>query len=246
MGIIGKILLLAKSELILLRNAVHNRVYSRVYISPKNEKLIVDQFHRLYYDSYMFNRSWDNTNWLGARVMKTPLDLWIYQEIIHEQKPDVIIECGTDTGGSALYLANICDLINKGKIITIDIEDRKGKPRHPRITYLTGSSTSDEIVAKVKGMVGREGKVLVILDSDHSKGHVLNELRIYSKIVTKGSYLIVEDSNLNGHPVSPDFGPGPMEAIQEFFKENRNFVIDKKREKFYLTFNPNGYLKRVK
>lgn len=244
--IIRRLLLLAKGELILLRNVIHNRIYSRIYISPKSEKIVVDQFHKLYYDSYMFDRSWDNTTWLGSRAMKCPLDLWIYQEMISELKPNVIIECGTDTGGSALYLANICDLINNGKVITIDIEDRKSKPKHARITYLVGSSTSEEIVEKVKGMIGKDDKVMVILDSDHSKEHVINELRIYTKFVTKGSYIIVEDTNLNGHPISPDFGPGPMEAVEEFFKENKEFVIDKKREKFYLTFNPNGYLKRVK
>lgn len=87
---------------------------------------------------------------------------------------------------------------------------------------------------------------MVILDSDHKKVHVLNELKIYSKFVSKGSYLIVEDSNINGHPVLPNFGLSPMEAIKDFLKENKNFIIDKTKEKFFLTFNPNGYLKRIK
>jgi cephalosporin hydroxylase len=85
---------------------------------------------------------------------------------------------------------------------------------------------------------------MVILDSDHHKDHVLRELEIYSKFVTNGSYIIVEDTNINGHPVRPKFGPGPTEAVKEFLKGSRDFVIDKSREKFFLTFNPNGYLKK--
>jgi len=87
---------------------------------------------------------------------------------------------------------------------------------------------------------------MVILDSDHSKGHVLSELKIYSKFVTKGSYIIVEDTNINNHPVFPDFGPGPMEAVEEFLKENKDFSVDRSREKFYLTFNPKGFLQKRK
>ena len=87
---------------------------------------------------------------------------------------------------------------------------------------------------------------MVVLDSDHHKQHVLNELRIYSKFVTRGSYLIVEDTNINGHPVLPKFGPGPMEAVSQFLQENKDFVVDKTREKFYLTQNPNGYLIKLR
>jgi len=177
---------------------------------------------------------------------KCPLDLWIYQEIIFEVKPDVMIECGTANGGSALFLASMCDLVNNGKVITIDIEDKEGRPTHKRIKYLLGSSTSIEVVEQVRKLISDKDKVMVILDSDHSKGHVLSELKIYSKFVTKGSYIIVEDTNINGHPVFSDFGPGPMEAVEEFLKENKDFSVDRSREKFYLTFNPKGFLQKRK
>jgi cephalosporin hydroxylase len=95
-------------------------------------------------------------------------------------------------------------------------------------------------------MISPSDTVLVILDSDHSKQHVLNELRLYHSFVTEGSYLIVEDSNINGHPVLPQFGPGPMEALDEFLQENDDFVIDESKHKFLITFNPRGYLKKVK
>jgi cephalosporin hydroxylase len=221
-------------------------IYHRLFLNPNTEKQIIDQFHKFYYDSSKFQGGYEDTYWLGAKIQKCPLDMWIYQEIIFEVKPDIIIECGTAFGGSAFFMAAMCDLVKKGKIITIDVEIRENRPRHDRITYLTGSSVSDEIVGKVKGSIKGGDKILIFLDSDHSKDHVLEELNIYSKFVTVGSYLVVEDTNLNGHPVFPNFGPGPMEAIEDFLKGNNDFIVDKSKEKFYLTFNPGGYLKRVK
>lgn len=221
-------------------------VYHNVINNPKSEKNIIKSFHKLYYNSAVFDEKWGNTAWLGIPTYKCPLDCWVYQEIIFKQKPNIIIECGTANGGSALFLAGLCDSLNKGKIITIDIKPSRGKPRHKRIQYLVGSSTSKEIVNKVTKLVRPKDNILVILDSDHSCNHVLNELRIYSKFIHKNGYLIVEDTNVNGHPIKPNFGPGPMEAVKEFLKENDGFIVDKSKEKFYLTFNPNGYLQRIK
>ena len=87
---------------------------------------------------------------------------------------------------------------------------------------------------------------MVLLDSDHRMTHVLEELRIYSPLVTLGNYIIVEDTNINGHPVFRSFGPGPMEALEEFLRENRSFISDRSREKFLLTHNPKGYLRRIR
>jgi cephalosporin hydroxylase len=226
--------------------AMKSILFYRRFISPKVEKDIVEQFHMLYYNSRMFGNTWADTTFLGTETEKCPLDLWIYQEIIYQIKPEIIIETGTFRGGSALYMASICDLINHGEVITIDILERKDRPKHNRIEYMSGSSTSPEIIETVKKRIQGKSPVLVILDSDHSKEHVLNELNLYGSMVTKNSYLIVEDSNINGHPVRPEFGPGPMEAIDEYLKNNTSYTIDKKMERFFLTFNPNGYLKRIK
>jgi cephalosporin hydroxylase len=206
---------------------------------------VVDDFHRLYYNSNTFGGTWRDTFWMGVPIWKCPLDMWIYQEILFDVRPDVIVETGTAFGGSALFLANVCDLLGKGKVVTVDIQNRPNRPRHERIQYISGSSTADDVVEQVHRDIDG-GKVLVILDSDHSKGHVLEELMIYSRFVQEGSYVIVEDSNVNGHPVMPEFGPGPMEAIQDFLKENQDFVVDESKEKFYMTFNPRGYLKKVR
>ncbi len=218
--------------------SVHEYLEENTYI----RKMIIKEFHRIYYNSDI----WKNTFWFGVPCWKCPLDLWIYQEILYEIKPDVIIECGTAHGGSALFLASICDLIGNGRIVTIDIKEYPNRPEHERITYILGSSTSTKTVEKIRKLIDRNDKVMVILDSDHHKEHVLKELRSYSNFVTKNSYLIVEDTNINGHPVLPEYGPGPMEAVEEFLKENKNFVIDRSKEKFLLTFNPKGFLKRVR
>lgn len=226
------------------RLAVHLRVaLRRMAARLKVEPALTRDFHVLYYGNRW--RTWRNTFFLGVPVYKCPLDLWIYQEIIHELKPDLLIECGTAQGGSALFFASLCELVGRGRVISIDISRTPDGPRHPRLEYLVGSSTSHEVIRAVQQAASQRTCVMVVLDSSHEKEHVLAELRLYSPLVTKGSYLIVEDTNLNGHPVRSDFGPGPMEAVQEFLAETDAFVIDTTKEKFHLTFNPHGYLKRV-
>jgi cephalosporin hydroxylase len=189
-----------------------------------SETSISTKFNELYYEKK--NQTWGNTTWMGVPVHKNPCDLWIYQEIISKNRPDFIIETGTFMGGSALYLANICDLVGRGEIITVDIRPRDNRPEHKRITYRTDSSISDDTIDTVKYCSHRGKTVMVILDSDHRKIHVMEELRLYSKIVTPGQYLIVEDTNINGHPSAPGWGPGPMEAVQEWLPKNKNFVCD--------------------
>jgi cephalosporin hydroxylase len=223
-----------------LRKLVRGWIYERALVA----RWITNRFHKLYY--YQRERTWRNTRWLGTDVLKCPLDLWVYQELLYEIRPDLIIETGTAYGGSASYLAALCDLLGCGRIVTVDALARPGRPAHPRVSYRTGRSTDPAIVAELHAMVRPGDRVLVILDSDHSEQNVLAELRAYHGLVSVGSYCIVEDSNVNGHPVSGEFGPGPMEAIRAFLRENDAFEIDRDREKFFLTFNPSGFLKRIK
>lgn len=206
-------------------------------------KWAVRQFHRHYY--YSRETTYFDTWWLGTRVLKCPLDLWIYQEILHRVKPAVIVETGTSEGGSAAYLASLCDLLDHGRIVTVDVTRVGEPPEHPRVTYLIGSSTDAETFGAVEHEIGDEGPVLVLLDSDHSCAHVRDELSLYADLVTPGSYLIVEDTNVNGHPVEPEFGPGPMEAVDDFLEDRPDFSIDESCEKFAMTFNPRGFLRRA-
>lgn len=210
-----------------------------------NRDSIITNFHKLIYGNKDAGHIWQFTNWLGVKTTKCPLDMWVFQEIIVETKPDLIIESGSFVGGSALFMAEICDSIKKGNIVSIDI-NKANFPKHNRIKFLTGSSLDPEIIEQVKKEIrNKEQKVMVNLDSDHTKNHVLQEMKIYGELVSKGCYMIVEDTNINGHPVLSDFGDGPMEAVNEFLKDREDFVVDKDREKFLLTFNPNGYLKKI-
>jgi len=208
--------------------------------SPETRALI-DRFHDLFY----WEGGWRRNHWLGVRALKTPFDLWIYQEILFELRPDVVIETGTARGGSAYFLASMMDLIGAGRVITVDVQPRDDRPSHPRITYLTGSSTDPEIVAAVRGSIGAGDRTMVILDSDHARDHVLTELRTYGSLVSAGHYLIVEDTNVNGHPIMPDHGPGPMEAVGDFLaEEGDRWRTMRECERLLLTFNPGGYLRR--
>ncbi len=220
------------------RKAVRNAIYAPPFVS----RWITHRFHELYY--YRRSRTWRNTRWLGTEVLKCPLDLWVYQELVHEIRPDWIVETGTAFGGSAAYLASLCELLGAGRILTIDPDVREGRPAHPRIHYLRGRSTDPEVLEQVSRSLDGARAVLVLLDSDHSFANVLAELRAYHRFVTPGSYCIVEDGNVGGHPVAREFGAGPTEAVRVFLAENDAFEVDREREKFYLTFNPGGYLRR--
>ena len=207
---------------------------------PPTEQETIEAFHKLWYDLQ------GKVKWLGTRTLKCPLDLWVYQEILFEKRPDLIIELGTNRGGTTSYLAAICDLIDAGRIVTVDLHEREGRPPHPRVTYLNGNSVGPEVLAQVAEAVRPQDTVMAILDSNHAQSHVAKELSRYAPLVTPGQYLIVEDTDLNGHPVREDFGPGPMEAVEEFLATDlgRDFAPDKEREKFLMTLNPSGYLLR--
>ena len=214
---------------------------ARFRVDRRLDRASVERAHDVLYES----DAWTKATWLGAQALKNPLDLWVYQEIMAETRPDLIVETGTYRGGSALFLASMCDLLDRGEVISIDIEPlREDYPQHPRVTYLAGRSSTDPgVVAEVRERAaGRT--MLVILDSDHTQGHVEAELAVYAPLVPVGCYLIVEDSNIGR--IRKDLLPGPFEAIETFLAGSDAFEIDRAREKFLITFNPSGYLRRVR
>ncbi|MBU1670593.1 MAG: cephalosporin hydroxylase family protein [Actinobacteria bacterium] len=191
-------------------------------------------------------------HWMGVKAEKNPLDSWIYQEIAYEVRPDAIIEIGSCAGGSTLMLAHFLDLVGKGKVISIDIDRERFVAEHERIIALTGNSRSPEIISKVEELCAG-GSVLVIHDGDHGRDQVLADLEVYSRLVTVGSYLIVEDGIVDlFRPMSGAgiFGlwprGGPLPAIDRFLRDNPDFVIDQSRERYLITYNPHGYLKRIR
>ncbi len=194
---------------------------------------------------YFRSKVYDHTYWMGIKTAKCPMDMWTYQEILFETKPDLIIETGTLSGGSALYFAQMLDMIGKGKVITIDINARKNLPAHPRIKYYTGSSISDITLKFVDEEVKDCASVLVILDADHKADFKLKEMNLYKEYVTNGNYLIAEDSCFDHYPAWPEYGPGPATAIKKFIKENKAFEIDLTKEKHMISFAPRGFLKKL-
>lgn len=212
-------------------------------LPAQDSRQIADSFHELFY----YRRLWDTTTWMGVKVYKCPMDLWIYQEILHAERPSVVIETGTAAGGSALFLAHVMDCIGEGRLLTIDVAEGP-RPSHPRIQYIRGSSTDPQVLARVEGLLRPEDRVLLILDSLHNRDHVLAELRMWSGLVRPGGRIIVEDTNINGHPVHTDFppdqGPGAWEAVEEFLRVSGDFEVDRLAERLLLTFNPGGYLRR--
>jgi cephalosporin hydroxylase len=209
--------------------------------------------------SFRYNYSY-NFDWLGRPFIQVPQDIVALQEIIWKTKPDLIIETGIAHGGGLIFYASMLELLGEGEVIGIDVEirphNRKEIEKHPlskRIIMFEGSSTDDKIVREVEKIVKRHKKVMVCLDSLHTHEHVLNELNIYSKFVTKGNYLVVFDTIIEFFPKGffkdrPwDKGNNPYTAVKEFLKHNKNFVVDKEIEnKLLITCAPGGYLLRVK
>jgi cephalosporin hydroxylase len=169
----------------------------------------------------------------------------VYQEILFELRPKLIVELGSWLGGSALFFASMLGFIGEGKVVSVDVEDR-ARPNHARIQYLIGSSTSTEVITRIEEIAHEAGPpVIVIADSDHRRVHVAKELEAYASLVTVGSYVVVEDTNINGHPVLEGWGEGPREAVLEFLSRHPEFEPDYQREKLFLSFNPGGYLRRL-
>lgn len=211
---------------------------------------ICNDFHILFEKE----RAWKDESWLGVPICKFPFDMVIFQAIIFKIRPDYIIETGTSFGGSALFYASILELLGHGKVITIDIEDKVDKNVFAdsiikklfkkRIIRLMGDSSDKRNFKKISDISSGK-KNIVFLDSWHSKEHVLKELNLYSKLVPLGSYIVVEDGCVNGHPVDWEWGEGPYEATQEFLKNSGIFAADVSWEKLLITNNPHGFLKRV-
>jgi cephalosporin hydroxylase len=206
------------------------------------------RYHYYYlHQGYRYGAPRLQQRWLGHDIIKTPMDCWVYQEMIWETRPDYVIELGVMFGGATHFYASILDLVGHGEVIGIDVSLAKARgPDNRRIRYLEGSSTAPEMVEQVRAIVAGK-RVLVIADSDHEKNHVLAEIRAYAPMVHVGGYFIVEDSLndvMDFHPVPNE---GPQAAARVFLAENDGFVPDRRwGERYVMTLNPDGFLLRVK
>lgn len=206
-----------------------------------------------------------NFTWMGRPVIQYPQDMIAMQELIWDISPDIIIETGIAHGGSLIFYASLLELLSisgrgDGMVLGIDVDirehNRKEIEAHPmfkRIEMIQGSSIDDEVIEKVKKIVEGSGKVMIILDSNHTHDHVLAELEAYAPLTTVGSYCVVFDTVVEDMP--PDFfpnrpwGPGnnPKTAVWQYLETHQDFVVDKSiQDKLLITVAPDGYLKRIK
>jgi len=203
------------------------------------------------------NRLSYEIDWLGVPVIQAPEDLILMQELIFNVRPDIIIETGIAHGGGLVYYASIMELLNKGRVIGIDIEIREhnrkvieAHPLYKRIEMIEGDSVSDETVREVKRRIAANSTVIVCLDSDHTKPHVFKELQLYQQFVRPGGYIVVFDTVVSelaklGADDKEYINNGPKEAIDQFLVMNSNFKIDEQFNKLYVSSSLNGYLKRI-
>jgi cephalosporin hydroxylase len=203
--------------------------------------------HRLFHlDLIEKTDNFGDVTWLGQPVWQNVLDLWTIQEVIAEQRPALLIETGTNRGGSSLFFANLFDLMDHGRVITIDVE-KLHDLSHPRVEYLIGSSTAPEVVERVRAAAAEaDGPVMVILDSDHSEAHVAAELEAYAPLVTPGGYCLVQDGVIDQVTIFRHGRPGPLPAIEKFLARHPEFAWETARtERFLITHHPKGWLRRV-
>jgi len=202
-----------------------------------------------------------NFSWMGVPIIQYPQDIVAMQDIIWKVKPDLIIEMGVARGGSIIYYASMLKLLGgERRVLGVDIDirehNREAIENHPMsdiITLIEGPSTDNSIVEQVYGFAKGKKNILVILDSHHSHDHVFNELRLYSPLVNKGSYLVVFDTIIESLPVDTfdnrdwDKGNNPHTAIVEFLKTTERFEVDNAIDnQLLVTVAPGGYLKCVK
>jgi cephalosporin hydroxylase len=190
-------------------------------------------------------------SWCGIPMYKNPCDAWLYQQLIFEHKPEVIIEIGSCKGGSTLYFAHLFDILASsssldGLVVSVDIDRSDFRAQHKRIVCITGDSASAEIVAQVRAHCAGK-KTLVIHDADHRAAQVLADLEAYAPLVSPGMYLIVEDGIIDLFTPKDGLGSfeaGPLKATEDFLKRHAEFVVDTDCERYLITHNPRGFLRK--
>jgi cephalosporin hydroxylase len=212
---------------------------------PEKPTPIPDDLKAGFTEAFWQSLAWEGTTWLGHRVGNCPTDLLAYQDLIAEVKPAWVIETGAGDGGRALFLATICELVDHGQVLSINPGVGEDHPKHPRLRYLEGNPIDESTIEQVREIVGETPNALVILGSSRGVVHMAKEFELYSPFAAIGSYVVMINTILNGNPVLPEFGAGPAEAVNQIMRTRSDFEQDPYMEKYGLTFNPGGFLKRM-
>jgi len=194
-------------------------------------------------DAVWRNMPWRDTRWLGRPVGSAPTDLIAYQELVARVRPDWIVEVGPGDGGRSLFLASICELVDHGRVVSVG--DPEGEmPHHPRLHHVPGRPHDPEVVAAVRALVGDDPQALVLLGARADQPTTVRHFEAYAPMVRPGSYVVVTDTVVNGHPVWTGFGNGPAEAVKQILTRDGRFVPDPSVERWSLTLDPGGFLLR--
>ncbi|MEJ7585662.1 MAG: CmcI family methyltransferase, partial [Acidimicrobiales bacterium] len=213
---------------------------------PETPTPVPDELTWAFTEAVWRSLPWAKTTWLGHRLATAPTDLLAYQEMISRVRPDWIIETGTGDGGRALFLSSICELVGHGHVLSIDEDQPDDLPRHPRLQHIAGRPQDRATAKKARAIVGHDARALVILGSCGDRNTTTQEFEAYAPLVPIGSYAVVAETIVNGHPVWPTFGDGPAEAVKQILTRHGDFVHDPGMVKYSFTFNPGGYLLRAR
>lgn len=232
--------------------------------SGRNKKTVdlysaegLDVVSRLWIKAYVQKKLTHDVTWMGVPIIQFPEDICMMQELIWKVRPDVIVECGIAHGGALVFYASLLELLGKGRIIGVDIEirqyNRAAISNHmmaPRIELIEGSSVDSRIVKEVQKRIQGAHRVIVILDSSHSAEHVAKELKLYSNLVTPGSYLVAMDGSqawVWDIPIGkPEWKQdNPLIAIEAFLARDKRFVVDEHYNRLKVTSSPKGFLRRL-
>jgi cephalosporin hydroxylase/predicted O-methyltransferase YrrM len=211
---------------------------------PEQPSPIPEELRTAFLEAFWRSHAWRHTTWLGRPVATPPTDLVAYQELLTRVRPAWVVETGTD-GGRALFLASICELLGHGQVLSVHPGASDDLPAHPRLTHLSADPASASTAGQLRDVVGDPPHALVVLGSGGGRQQVLAEFRVCAPLVPVGSYVVVEETIVNGHPVWPSFGPGPAEAVKHILAARTDFAVDPDLERWGLTFNPQGFLQRV-
>jgi cephalosporin hydroxylase len=182
-------------------------------------------------------------SWLGIPTLKNPLDAWVMQEILHEVRPDIVVEIGGGAGGSALFFCTVLEGMAHGRVVSIEADARHWKASHPRLTLIEADCADRSVIKQVQELCAGK-RTLIVHDADHTRSAVLRDLQAYSPLVSPGSYFVVEDGIVDVLDIPGFTGEGPLAAIRDFIRNHPEFEIDKSRERYLLTYNPSGYIRR--
>jgi cephalosporin hydroxylase len=215
---------------------------------PDTPTPVPDELKWAFTEAVWRNLPWTGTTWLGRMIATPPTDLIAYQEILWRVRPDWVIEIGTGDGARALFLASMCELLGHGTVLSIDAAPPPADVMHPRLQFHCGVAQETATLDAVRALTGDPGAAhaLVVLGATADRATTFAQFEAYSPFVPVGSYVVVADTIVNGHPVWPAFGAGPAEAVKQLLARHGEFVADPLLEKYSLTFNPGGFLRRVR